>query len=413
MIGGRNQVTLTFDGDSDPLERVFARVGDAARRMTRRVSDSSRSLGGFVKAGADAAVGFGQSFSAKLAPMLASPMSVALVGAATAAAPAMAAAVTAGLLMAVGGGVLIAGIVTAARDPAVAAAFTGLGTRAKAAFANFGTPFKAPLIRAADTFGDALERMAPALNRMGAMMAPIIDVLAPALAQMFEKALPGIEKAVAASIPLFITLAEHAPAIGEATGKFFEIVAKGAPAAVRFLDIILKVAEVALPLLGQALRGLSEYFAFTYGAWLAIFNGIKAGWNGLIGFFRGLPARAGAAFSGMFDGVKNAFRSALNWVIDRWNNFHIPGLATPFGTLGGFNTPNLPRMHSGGVVPGPPGSEVVARLQAGERVTPAGASNRVVLEVRSGGSAMDNFIAEMIRKYVRVNGGNVQTVLGT
>lgn len=42
----------------------------------------------------------------------------------------------------------------------------------------------------------------------------------------------------------------------------------------------------------------------------------------------------------------------------------------------------------------------------------AGGTGRVVLEVRSGGSRMDDFIAELIRRYVRVNGGDVQAVFG-
>jgi hypothetical protein len=41
-----------------------------------------------------------------------------------------------------------------------------------------------------------------------------------------------------------------------------------------------------------------------------------------------------------------------------------------------------------------------------------GGTQTVVLRVESGGSRMDDFLAEMIRRYVRVNGGDVQKVLG-
>jgi hypothetical protein len=41
-----------------------------------------------------------------------------------------------------------------------------------------------------------------------------------------------------------------------------------------------------------------------------------------------------------------------------------------------------------------------------------GGATTVVLKVESGGSRMDDFIAELIRKYVRVNGGDVQAVFG-
>ena len=46
----------------------------------------------------------------------------------------------------------------------------------------------------------------------------------------------------------------------------------------------------------------------------------------------------------------------------------------PLGHVGGFTigTPNIPYLHTGGIVPGMPGSDVLAVLQAGERVSPAG-----------------------------------------
>jgi hypothetical protein len=45
-----------------------------------------------------------------------------------------------------------------------------------------------------------------------------------------------------------------------------------------------------------------------------------------------------------------------------------------------------------------------------ERV--GGGEQHIILEVRSGGAPADALVAEMIRRYVRVRGGNVQTVFG-
>lgn len=77
----------------------------------------------------------------------------------------------------------------------------------------------------------------------------------------------------------------------------------------------------------------------------------------VVEYVRGLPARITTAAAGMFDGIKDAFRSAINWVIRAWNgleftmpsvNTHIPGV----GTVGGFTlgTPNIPELATGGVV---------------------------------------------------------------
>lgn len=81
---------------------------------------------------------------------------------------------------------------------------------------------------------------------------------------------------------------------------------------------------------------------------------IISNWDQIIGFFRGLPAKIGAAASGMWDGIKNSFRNAINSVIGWWNNLSftigggsVLGVSIPSLTL---NTPNLPYLASGGVV---------------------------------------------------------------
>ncbi len=106
---------------------------------------------------------------------------------------------------------------------------------------------------------------------------------------------------------------------------------------------------------------------------------IRDKFSAFVNWFKGLPGRIKSAASGMWDGIKDAYRSAANWIIDKWNNFSLTigggsvmGVDIPEVTL---NTPNLPRLHTGGLVPGAPGTDVMTVLQAGERVTRAGAAN--------------------------------------
>lgn len=86
----------------------------------------------------------------------------------------------------------------------------------------------------------------------------------------------------------------------------------------------------------------------------------------LVGFVTGLPGKIAGAAKGMFDGIKNAFKSALNWVIDKWNGLeftlpsvdtHIPGV----GKIGGFTlgVPDIPKLATGGIVPATPGGRTV------------------------------------------------------
>ncbi|MGH6690702.1 MAG: hypothetical protein ACREF4_08495, partial [Gammaproteobacteria bacterium] len=59
------------------------------------------------------------------------------------------------------------------------------------------------------------------------------------------------------------------------------------------------------------------------------------------------------------------------------------------------------------------GQESMAILTAGEQVTPAGrAGDRMVIELRSSGNAVDDLLVEVLRRAIRVQGGNVQVVLG-
>lgn len=76
-------------------------------------------------------------------------------------------------------------------------------------------------------------------------------------------------------------------------------------------------------------------------------------WDDIVGFVTGLPGRIAGAASGMWDGIKDAFRGALNWIIRAWNNldFKVPSVNIPgLGKVGGFTLgmPNIPLLARGG-----------------------------------------------------------------
>ncbi|MBG0560730.1 hypothetical protein [Actinoplanes aureus] len=88
---------------------------------------------------------------------------------------------------------------------------------------------------------------------------------------------------------------------------------------------------------------------------LGAFNSIVSKGQQVLGWFQALPGRLRSALSGAFDGLKSAFRSAINWLISKWNNFSLTlgggsvlGMNIPSVTL---NTPNIPMLAKGGVVP--------------------------------------------------------------
>ncbi|CAB4894967.1 unannotated protein [freshwater metagenome] len=77
----------------------------------------------------------------------------------------------------------------------------------------------------------------------------------------------------------------------------------------------------------------------------------------MVGFLGSLPGKVGSAVSGLWDGIKNGFRNALNWIIGKWNGleFTVPKVDLgPLGAIGGgtIGVPDIPLLAEGGTVRG-------------------------------------------------------------
>ena len=120
--------------------------------------------------------------------------------------------------------------------------------------------------------------------------------------------------------------------------------------------------------------------------------------EGLITWITGLPGKIGKATAGMWDGLKTAFKSALNWLIGKWNGFGltIPGFSIAGISIPGFslNTPDIPLLAQGGIVPATPGGRLAVLGEGGEdeAVMPlsklgslGGGTTRHVVELRLNG----------------------------
>jgi hypothetical protein len=145
-------------------------------------------------------------------------------------------------------------------------------------------------------------------------------------------------------------------------------------------------------------------------AWNWIKDAASSTWN----FIKKIPGWIGTAFKAVANFITLPFRTAFNFVADAWNNtigrlsFTFPGWVPGLGGAT-ISVPNIPKFHTGGVVPGAPGSEMLALLQAGETVTPAGAgSDSVTVVVKLDREVLINATAKGVRK----RGGSAQFVLG-
>lgn len=215
--------------------------------------------------------------------------------------PVILAGITTGILMGLGGGVLGAGIAAAMEDPGIQSSFEGLKKKAKSVFADFGKPFVDPLRRAIGTISASLSHLAPSFNRIGSSMAPIIDKLAPALMAMAQRAMPGIERAVKASVPLFDALSESLPKLGDDMSKFFQSIADGGPGAKAFLEDFLGLTGDLIRLNGYTIEGGAKFYDL-----LGKFNDNVGGkFNDWMREQIGLADEVGDATDKGADGVRN------------------------------------------------------------------------------------------------------------
>ncbi len=112
---------------------------------------------------------------------------------------------------------------------------------------------------------------------------------------------------------------------------------------------------------------------------------IRSGFTSLIGFVASLPGRISSATSGMWSGIKAAFKGAINWIIEKWNALELriggisidpPGPGSISIDPVSLKTPNIPRLERGGNVLAPGAVEVgergpeILQLPRAARVTP-------------------------------------------
>lgn len=171
-----------------------------------------------------------------------------------------------------------------------------------------------------------------------------------------------------------ITSAQTA-ATGAATGA-----QTGLNAALAANPIGLIVAGLVLLVGGLVLAyQKSETFRnIVKGAFDAVKTAAEATWN----FIRSLPEKIGGIGGAVKDALLWPYKTAFNLIARAWNStvgklsFEIPSWVP--GGLGGkgFQMPRLPEFHTGGVVPGAPGTEVPILAMAGETVVPAGGGGR-------------------------------------
>lgn len=182
------------------------------------------------------------------------------------------------------------------------------------------------------------------------------------------------------------------------------------------INVIRGIIQVVVALIngdwGKAWEGLKGIVG---AVWDQIKNIISTAIGVVKSLLGGLASTIGQVALGMWDPIREGFKSIINWIIDRWNGleFKMPGL----GPIPGYTieVPDIPRLHSGGIVPGIPGSDVLTMLQAGERVIPRGGGgattvvNYYLNATSLSPAEASELIMTGIREYERRNGQGWRT----
>lgn len=146
-------------------------------------------------------------------------------------------------------------------------------------------------------------------------------------------------------------------------------------------------------------------------AWRWIRDAASNTWD----WMKKIPRWIGDTFASIGSAISRPFKAAFNSVADAWNNtvgalsWTVPGWVPGIGG-NSLSVPDIPRFHTGGTVPGPPGTEVPIIAMAGEEVSlpgrDPGGSTTVVVTLDG------EVLARGVARQVTRRGGDVQFVLG-
>jgi hypothetical protein len=162
----------------------------------------------------------------------------------------------------------------------------------------------------------------------------------------------------------------------------------------------LLLAVILGPIAIAALEIARHWDAIKGGA-AQVVSSITGGFNSLVGFISGLGGRIAGAAWGMFDGLWQAFREAINHIINGWNGLrfgipeidtHIPGIGKVGG--GDFGVPQIPHLAQGGLIT----ATGLIYAHAGEAITPAPTRSGPAVVVEHATFADDLDIEDFMRK---------------
>lgn len=216
----------TSKGLEEGLDDGFRR---GAKKAVATAQDFLATLGNFVDDGLSA-----------VPPKVKAAIVLGVAAAATVVAPLIGGALSSGISLGIGGGLIALGIAVAARLQVVQQRFQAVGERAVGALTRASEPLIKPLLRAADlidsTFAKAGDQLQSIFGQLGYYIEPLVKGVLGLLAAL----VPAMLQVATALAPLIDSLSSDLPRIGRELAIGLHFIAISTPeATLAFHDLLL------------------------------------------------------------------------------------------------------------------------------------------------------------------------------
>lgn len=168
-------------------------------------------------------------------------IAAAIAGTAIAAAPYIGSTISLAVVGAAAGGGILGGVMIAAKDARVQAAWKSFAAGAKTELQGAAAPFVPAVLGSISIISGAFQRLQPVLRSVFASASTYVKPLADGIAGLIENIGPGFAKAVASAGPVISVLAQTLPRLGTAIGDLFSQAADHADDAAEALGIIMNL----------------------------------------------------------------------------------------------------------------------------------------------------------------------------
>ncbi|QRY61467.1 hypothetical protein JVX90_13705 [Gordonia sp. PDNC005] len=249
------------------------------------------------------------------------------------------------------------------------------------------------------------EALRPVIEALTPILAEVGQILGDALVQAIQMMTPLITPMVDAFMQLVDALLPILPPLLKIAVDLLPMFMMNTQIMLPIITELIRlmtwwISNVIMPLVMPALEKLSEWtgklsdhfskmgermqlaIAMIKDAARDAKDWIVEKFTAVVDFVRGLPQKVRDAASGLWDGIKDGFKSAVNWVVRKWNDlsFKLPEITIPNPLpgdndfkIGGqsLDTPDIPYLASGGPVRGaggPTDDKIDAKLSNGEFV---------------------------------------------